>query len=60
MRKGNVAFCASLTKIVTSQVGLLLIQYLNQMSFRRYWSESGEAWYAYETRGPVGLTRIAS
>ena len=39
-----------LTEIVTSQVGLLLIQYLNQMSFRRYWSESSKIWYTYETR----------
>ena len=50
MRKENWAFCAPLTKIVTSQVGLLLIQYLNQMSFRRYWSESNTTWYTYETR----------
>ena len=44
----NWAFCAPLTKIVTSQVGL--IQYLNQMSFRRYKSESSKTWYTYETR----------
>ena len=36
MRQENGTFCAPLTKIVTSHVGLLLIQYLNQMSFRRY------------------------
>ena len=42
---------ASTAKIVTSQVGLLLIQYLNQMSLRRYWSESSKTWYTYETRG---------
>ena len=36
IRKENCGFCAPLTKSVTSQVGLLLIQYLNQMSFRRY------------------------
>ena len=50
MRKESWAFCAPLTKIVTSQVGLLLIQYLNQMSFRLYCSESSETWYTYETR----------
>ena len=50
MRKENWAFCAPLTKIVTSQVGLTLIQYLNQMSFRRYWLESNKTWYTYETR----------
>ena len=50
MRQENWAFCAPLTKIVTSQVGLLLIKYLNQMSFRRYCSESSKTWYTYETR----------
>ena len=29
MRKENWAFCAPLIKIVTSQVGLVFIQYLN-------------------------------
>ena len=33
-----------------SQVGLLFIQYLNQMPFRPYWSESSKSWYTYETR----------
>ena len=31
MRQENRAFCARLTKIVTSQLGLALIQYLNPM-----------------------------
>ena len=36
---------------MTSQIGLLLIQnFKNQMSSRRYWSRSGGAWYAYRTR----------
>ena len=35
-------------KNVTSQVGLKFIQYLNQMSSRRYWSESSKTWYTYE------------
>ena len=50
LRQENWTFCAPLTKIVTSHVGLLLIQYLNQMSFRHYWSESSKTWYTYETR----------
>ena len=50
MRIENRAFCVPLTKVVTSQVGLLLIQYLNQMSFRHYWSESNKTWYTYEIR----------
>ena len=44
MQQENEAFCAPLTKTVTSQVGLVLIQYLNQMLFRHYWSESTETW----------------
>ena len=49
--KRYLAFYAPLTTIVTSQVGLLLIQYLpiNQMSFRHYWSEPNKTWHAYET-----------
>ena len=50
MRKENGAFCAPLTKTVTSRVGLLLIQYFNQLSFRRYWPESSKIWNTYETR----------
>ena len=43
-------FVPLLTKIVTSQVGLLLVLYLNEMSFRRYWSESSKIWCTYQTR----------
>ena len=50
MRQENGAFCAPLTKIMTSQPGLLLIQYLNQMLFSRYWSESSKTSYTYKTR----------
>ena len=50
MRQENWTFCAPLTKIVTSHLGLLQIQYLNQMSLRHYWSESSKTWYTYETR----------
>ena len=35
---------------MTSQLGLPLIQYLDEMSFRRYWSESSKTWYTHETR----------
>ena len=33
---------------VTSRT--LLLQYLIQMPFRRYWSESSKTWYTYETK----------
>ena len=50
MRKENCAFCAPLTKVVTSQVGLVLMKYLHQILCRRYWSESSKTWYTDEAR----------